>query len=206
MLDEGLIPRDAAAFVLEEKIGPVRILIEAGESPLIWLRTPPITYGPTRDRETCAAAVGLRHDDLRHVPPQLVSARRGRHARAVLRVRLRGRRRPARTRACSGPTSACSRIRRPAARRGRSRRRTASCTSQSTETPSRWVATSRPSPTDSSPCSDRWRPCSRLPRRCGSCTSCHSRPLRADRIGRGHTGTVAPVLHPTAVIATMREK
>jgi trans-2,3-dihydro-3-hydroxyanthranilate isomerase len=74
MLDEGLIPRDAVAFVLEEKIGPVPIRIEAGEPPLIWLRTPPITYGPTWDRETCAAAVGLRHDDLLDVPPQLVSA------------------------------------------------------------------------------------------------------------------------------------
>jgi trans-2,3-dihydro-3-hydroxyanthranilate isomerase len=74
LLDEGLISRDTRAFVLEEKIGPVPIRVDPGDRPLIWLRTPPITYGPTWDRETCAAALALEVDDLIEVTPQLVSA------------------------------------------------------------------------------------------------------------------------------------
>jgi len=74
LLDEGLIPRNTSEFVLEEKIGPVPIRVDPGERPLIWLRTPPIAYGPTRERATCAAALGLNVDDLLDIAPQFVSA------------------------------------------------------------------------------------------------------------------------------------
>ncbi len=74
LLDDGLVPRNTANFALEEKIGPVLIRVDPGERPLIWLRTPPITYGPTRSRATCAAALGLRVDDLLDIAPQFATA------------------------------------------------------------------------------------------------------------------------------------
>jgi len=74
LLDEGLVPGNTSNFALEEKIGPVPIRVDLGVRPLIWLRTPTITYGPTRGRATCAAALGLRVDDLLDIAPQFVSA------------------------------------------------------------------------------------------------------------------------------------
>jgi trans-2,3-dihydro-3-hydroxyanthranilate isomerase len=74
LLEDGRLPRNTSAFALEEKVGPVPIRVDSGEPPLIWLRTPPITYGPTRDRATCAAALGLGVDDLLDIAPQFVSA------------------------------------------------------------------------------------------------------------------------------------
>ncbi len=74
LLDEGFVPRNASEFALEEKVGPVPIRVDHGERPLIWLRTPPITYGPIRSRATCASALGLGVDDLLDIAPQIVSA------------------------------------------------------------------------------------------------------------------------------------
>jgi trans-2,3-dihydro-3-hydroxyanthranilate isomerase len=74
LLDDGLVPRNTSNFALEEKIGPVPIRVDPGERPLIWLRTPPITYGPTRSRATCAAALGLGLDDLLDIAPQFATA------------------------------------------------------------------------------------------------------------------------------------
>lgn len=74
MLDEGIVPRDAQRFVLEEKVGPVPIRVEAGDRPRIWLTTPPIQFGPVYDRETCADALGLDTGELLNIAPQLASA------------------------------------------------------------------------------------------------------------------------------------
>jgi len=74
MLDEGIVPKDSERFVLEEKVGPVSIRVEPGERPLIWLTTPPITYGRTFDREICARALGIEPSDLLEIAPQLLSA------------------------------------------------------------------------------------------------------------------------------------
>lgn len=74
LLDEGIVPRGADRFVLEEKVGPVAIRVDAGERPLIWLRTPPIEFGRTYDRTACAETLGLDAGDLLDVAPQLVSA------------------------------------------------------------------------------------------------------------------------------------
>ncbi len=74
LLDEGFIPGNAERFILEEKVGPVPIRVEPGERPLIWLTTPPISYGRTFDREQCAQALGLEQSDLLEIPPQLLSA------------------------------------------------------------------------------------------------------------------------------------
>jgi trans-2,3-dihydro-3-hydroxyanthranilate isomerase len=71
--DEGRVP-NPAAFVLEERIGPVPIRVDEGDPPLIWLTTPPISLGRSFDPSVCARAVGLAPDDLLEVAPQLVSA------------------------------------------------------------------------------------------------------------------------------------
>jgi trans-2,3-dihydro-3-hydroxyanthranilate isomerase len=74
LLDEGIVPRQTERFVLEEKIGPVPVRVEAGERPRVWLTTPPISWGPTYDRARCAEVLGLDVKDLLDVEPQLVSA------------------------------------------------------------------------------------------------------------------------------------
>jgi trans-2,3-dihydro-3-hydroxyanthranilate isomerase len=74
LLDEGIVPKDSKSFILDEKIGPVPIRIEAGQRPLIWLRTPPINWGQTFDRVLSAQALGLEESDVLDIIPQLVSA------------------------------------------------------------------------------------------------------------------------------------
>jgi trans-2,3-dihydro-3-hydroxyanthranilate isomerase len=74
LLDEGIIPRDTTSFSLDEKVGAVPIRVDAGERPLIWLRTPPISEGSTYDGALCAQALGLDPDDLIEIAPQLLSA------------------------------------------------------------------------------------------------------------------------------------
>jgi len=79
LLEEGIVPKDSERFALEEKVGPVSIRIEQGrvepgDCPLIWLTTPPISYGRTLDRGLCARALGLEPSDLLEIAPQLLSA------------------------------------------------------------------------------------------------------------------------------------
>jgi len=74
LLQENIVPQGCAAFVLEEQIGPVPIRVEAGERPLIWLRTPPIRDGRCYDAAVCAEALGLDPQDLLPIKPQLLSA------------------------------------------------------------------------------------------------------------------------------------
>ncbi|MDB5072020.1 MAG: Phenazine biosynthesis PhzC/PhzF protein [Candidatus Eremiobacteraeota bacterium] len=73
--ERGLVARDADAFVLEEKVGPVRVRVDSGENPMIWLETPPITFGGAFDRAQCARSLGLTESDLLDgVPCRLVTA------------------------------------------------------------------------------------------------------------------------------------
>jgi trans-2,3-dihydro-3-hydroxyanthranilate isomerase len=74
LLQEKIVPQGCAAFVLEEQIGPVPIRVEAGERPLIWLRTPPIREGRCYDAALCAEALGLDPQDLLPLKPQFLSA------------------------------------------------------------------------------------------------------------------------------------
>lgn len=69
-----MVPNHAARFALEEGIGAVPVHVEAGERPKIWLRTPPITFGDTYQRDLCARALHLETSDLLEVTPQVVSA------------------------------------------------------------------------------------------------------------------------------------
>lgn len=71
----GIVPRDAMRFVLEEQVGPVPVRVESEEDPLIWLRTPPISKLRRFNRAACAQAVGLtEHDLLAEIPCELWSA------------------------------------------------------------------------------------------------------------------------------------
>jgi trans-2,3-dihydro-3-hydroxyanthranilate isomerase len=74
LLDEALVPRSSESFVLDEKVGPVAIRVEPGDRPLIWLTTPPISWGASYDRAACAPALGLNAGDLLDIAPQLVTA------------------------------------------------------------------------------------------------------------------------------------
>lgn len=71
LFDEG---RVGTQFVLEELVGPVPVHIEAGDRPMIWLRTPPIRDGATADRTRCAQLLGVEPGDLLNATPQLLSA------------------------------------------------------------------------------------------------------------------------------------
>jgi trans-2,3-dihydro-3-hydroxyanthranilate isomerase len=74
LLDEAVVPKGTDRFVLDEKVGPVPIRVEPGDRPLVWLTTPPITFGALFDRAACAQALGLDAGDLLDLTPQLVTA------------------------------------------------------------------------------------------------------------------------------------
>ena len=76
LMEQRIVPRNSARFVLEEKVGPVPVRVEAGDEGrlLIWFSTPPIRFGKTYDPSLCAQALGLTPGDLLPVPPQLLSA------------------------------------------------------------------------------------------------------------------------------------
>lgn len=74
LLDEGIVPKDSARFVLEEKVGPVPIRVDKGEHPMIWFTTPNIQAGPTFDRAACARMLGLEPADLLDAQPRQFSA------------------------------------------------------------------------------------------------------------------------------------
>ena len=74
LLEEGMVAKNSERFSLEEKIGAVPIRVEAGERPLIWLRTPAIGYGKTYERALCARVLGLDVKELLEITPQYVSA------------------------------------------------------------------------------------------------------------------------------------
>jgi len=70
--DEQRIPI-TERFAFEEQVGPVPIRADA--DGMLWLTTPPITFGRVYKRAACARTLGLRDDDLlATVPPQFVSA------------------------------------------------------------------------------------------------------------------------------------
>ncbi len=74
LLEESIVPKGSANFVLEELVGPVPVRVEAGEQPLIWLTTPAIQDGPTFDRALAAEILGLQTSDLLDISPQVLSA------------------------------------------------------------------------------------------------------------------------------------
>ncbi len=74
MLEEGLVSKNSEHFLLQEKVGAVSVWVEAGERPVIWLRTPTIGEGRYFDPSLCARALGLEPKHLIDVAPQLLNA------------------------------------------------------------------------------------------------------------------------------------
>lgn len=71
----GAVAPDMRGFVLEEKVGPVPVRVDADDDPILWLKTPPITRERAYDRAKCARALRLREDDLLPgVPCELYTA------------------------------------------------------------------------------------------------------------------------------------
>jgi len=76
LIDEGLVGSDAAAFTLEEGVGPIPVRVDrAGRSLVLWMSHPPVTFGDViEERAEMAAALGLTAADLQpNVPIQLAS-------------------------------------------------------------------------------------------------------------------------------------
>jgi trans-2,3-dihydro-3-hydroxyanthranilate isomerase len=76
LLDEGLVSRDAAAFTLEEGVGPIPVRVErSGATVVLWMRHPTVKFGETIEaREKLAAALGLAVTDLHpDLPIQVAS-------------------------------------------------------------------------------------------------------------------------------------
>lgn len=74
LLDEALVRPVGGEFVLEEKIGPVPVRVDAGGRRMLWLRTPPIATGRQFNPALCAEVLGLRASDLLGMAPQLLNA------------------------------------------------------------------------------------------------------------------------------------
>ena len=74
LLDEGIVPAGTPRFQLEEAIGAVPVRVDEGSQPMIWLRTPPIAFGPPFELAMCARILGLETVDLLDAAPQLLSA------------------------------------------------------------------------------------------------------------------------------------
>lgn len=73
LLDEGIVERASNGFALEANIGPVPVRVEAGQQPMLWLRTPPIKDGREFDSALCAEVLGLKANDLLDIPPRLLN-------------------------------------------------------------------------------------------------------------------------------------
>ena len=79
LLDEQKVQTTDNRFSLQEEVGPVPVRVDpessSGESPKIWLTTPPIQFGRKYDPLACALALTLDVSDvLPDVEPQWASA------------------------------------------------------------------------------------------------------------------------------------
>jgi trans-2,3-dihydro-3-hydroxyanthranilate isomerase len=71
----GIVSQDSRSFTLDENVGPVKVRVDRGDDPLLWLTTPPIRTLRTFTCEECAAAIGLSPSDLlANVPCELLTA------------------------------------------------------------------------------------------------------------------------------------
>jgi trans-2,3-dihydro-3-hydroxyanthranilate isomerase len=76
LLDEGLVGSDAAAFTLEEGVGPISVRVDRSAATVVlWMSHPPVKFGEViEEREDVAVALGLTVGDLRpDAPIQVVS-------------------------------------------------------------------------------------------------------------------------------------
>jgi len=73
--EHGVISTGLREFNLEEPIGAVRVRVDNGTPPMIWLMTPPIAFHDTLPHDAAAVAACLRREDLLlEIPCRVVSA------------------------------------------------------------------------------------------------------------------------------------
>jgi trans-2,3-dihydro-3-hydroxyanthranilate isomerase len=60
----GLVPARARELTLDENIGPVRVRVDEGDDPMLWLTTPPLQELGAVPQAACAAAVSLSESEL----------------------------------------------------------------------------------------------------------------------------------------------
>jgi trans-2,3-dihydro-3-hydroxyanthranilate isomerase len=76
LIDEGLVGSDAAAFTLEEGVGPIPVRVDRGGGGVVlWMSHPPVKFGEViEERVEMAASLGLALSDLLpEVPIQVVT-------------------------------------------------------------------------------------------------------------------------------------
>jgi trans-2,3-dihydro-3-hydroxyanthranilate isomerase len=61
-------------FSVEENVGAIPIVVDGNGRSMLWLRTPPVSDGPTIDKSEAAALIGLAPDALADAAPQILSA------------------------------------------------------------------------------------------------------------------------------------
>lgn len=64
MRQVGIVPTDACAFALQENVGRIRVRVDAGDDPIIWLTTPPIKWLGDLPKDRCASMLSLDEDRL----------------------------------------------------------------------------------------------------------------------------------------------
>jgi trans-2,3-dihydro-3-hydroxyanthranilate isomerase len=74
LMQLGRVPAETDVFSVEENVGPISIIVDRKENSMLWLRTPPVSDGPTIDKFEAAALVGLASDALVDATPQILSA------------------------------------------------------------------------------------------------------------------------------------
>jgi trans-2,3-dihydro-3-hydroxyanthranilate isomerase len=71
----GIVPADVAAFELLENVGRVRVRVDRGDDPMLWLTNPIIRDMGALPRDLCAAALNLAERDLLpDIPCEIFSA------------------------------------------------------------------------------------------------------------------------------------
>ena len=74
LMQLGHVRADADSFSVEENVGAIPIAVDRKEHSMLWLRTPPVSDGPTIERTEAAALLGLAPDELTDAAPQILSA------------------------------------------------------------------------------------------------------------------------------------
>jgi trans-2,3-dihydro-3-hydroxyanthranilate isomerase len=74
LMQLGTVRAEADVFLVEESVGAVPITVDRKERSMLWLRTPPVSDGPTIDKSEAAALLALALDELADATPQILSA------------------------------------------------------------------------------------------------------------------------------------
>jgi trans-2,3-dihydro-3-hydroxyanthranilate isomerase len=74
LMQLGTVRPETDSFSVEENVGAIPIVVGRDGDSMLWLRTPPVSDGPTIERSEAAALIGLAPDALADAAPQILSA------------------------------------------------------------------------------------------------------------------------------------